>query len=302
MKPLNKVFLVCLIFILIVFSTNKILFGGINYEKSNGDFKGHFERISGLTENDYFPFISWVLKPFTISDEAFYFAGLLISFLIIPFLLFKLSEHFISVVFYFASAVPWTLSYGYYPMGFSIIFMLLVLLCKDNRLNFLLVLISFFVHSLAFPLVVLAWLGSLYGQKVFFGCSAFLQEKIPMLERPVELYEGDRVAFRLNEFLVFLWKIFPLPFLLLSLKYTWESKENYHLLFIGVVAFLLSLVEYRANLITALVLIPSASAGFVGFFSVKWRNLFVLLLLFFIGVQFWSWLNVVLTPYDRCFW
>src|SRR3990167_214282 len=90
----------------------KFFFGGIDPELANGDFNAHYSRVSGLMTGKYPPLTDVVGKPFSVSPEIFYYAGLLISFLLIPALLVRLTGNWLTALFYFATSSPWNLSFG----------------------------------------------------------------------------------------------------------------------------------------------------------------------------------------------
>lgn len=156
----RKTILLCLVLLLAAYALQK--------DQLSNDYRFHIEKSKNIENcpapylepycSDYPPLAHWFFSLFAFSEKGFILAHLLLLFLLIPFLIWKLTENTHSVIFYFASAA-WTHSIdGTVAQTAMLIIFLLFVWRKNNLDRIVLLFVALLTHSLGVFLLGLYWI------------------------------------------------------------------------------------------------------------------------------------------------
>lgn len=248
------------IVLILLFFILYLAFGLFNYASfgivNNGqDFKFHFEKLNGIGSGNYSPLYYLIFFPFGFNEFVFYLVNLLIIVVLIPFLIFKFSKAFYSVLCYFM-AVPLAhmMIYGAtYPQALILVLLLIYLIFRKNYplLVFFWILASL-LHSKGFYLFAIVFMAELIearlkSGKVFFPV-VFLKESTLSLHTAFQAF----------------FTLLPAPFIYFALK---AAKSNFYLILV-LTSIISSFFELRALAIAELIV-----AVFLGVYlkTADWR-------------------------------
>jgi len=239
-----------------------------------GDYGSHLikarEGCEGIEQNDkvnwskescesYAPLFHFIAKPFSFHENSFFYFTMLLFGIITPMLLFLISKNWLSVVFYFTiTNYFYFIADGIFSQGLAVILLLSLFVFKDWRLQLAIVFLSIFSHGHGFYLCLIGFL-ILNFKEGFLGCSATFGENKPAVldEQFLELTSTGS-AFNLGNILIFFTRIFPFPFLLLSVWFSLKEKYRIDLLLMSMICFIAGLlVSHRIFYVIPLLLIPA---------------------------------------------
>ncbi len=157
----SKIIAIAVFVLFVVFVSNFYVMQTNNSQKFfiGIDGANHISTVINQKQN-YQPLAIWVMSGLINPNkpEFFYFIHVLLLFVVVPFLLFKASNHFLAPLIYYSSYFVWLSdNNGTLPQTIIVIFLLGMFLTKNNYIRIGLVILSFGIHSFAWWLL-LAWL------------------------------------------------------------------------------------------------------------------------------------------------
>jgi|TARA_R100000501_G_C2631682_1_gene128289 hypothetical protein len=275
--------------------------------RGGGDYAFHFEKANqgcDLTDvacKSYAPLFHWIVGPFAAHDNSFfYFVVFLLAF-VVPMLLFLITKDWIVTWFYFSTtSFFYFFIDGIFAQATAMILLLLLIYFKDWRIQSLIVILGMIAHGHGFFLLSIVFviinffklLDEENWLKITPACSgAFGNNRPEFLAQPIDGLTTTGVQFTVADALIPFTKVFPFPYFVLSVWYSWKNKVNLDLVVISFVAILAGfLVSHRIFYIIPLVLLP----GLVLFYRslIGWpRLLFLFSTLIVFVFQLYSWIN-----------
>jgi hypothetical protein len=130
------------------------------------DYDFHFDKsVNGkcpaeydvLICQNYTPLSGWLSKPFAFNEKVFIIWHLLLLTLIVPLLIFKITQNYASVLFYFGSSIWFGVYDGTVAQTFAMVWFLLFWKFENVFLRLFLLVSALLVHALAFWLLLLFW-------------------------------------------------------------------------------------------------------------------------------------------------
>ena len=280
---------------------------------TGADYAFHFEKAKNDCENlgetceIYTPLFHWLASAFAFHEKAFFFFGLVLLAFVTPMLLFYLSnKNWLAVWLYFSTtSYFWFFYNGLFSQHLATIFLLLVLLTKDWRIQLGLLVLSPLVHSHAFVLVLIAiivkhiwsilkdkFVEKNVWRKLFPGCSGVFGKDPPeILTQPIGSLTSTGGTFNISHVLIFVVKIFPLPYFVIASYQYFKEKENFHLFILAIIFVIQGfLLSHRIFYLVPMMLIPGLTWWASGL-SPRNKKIFLLSTLLVFGFQFFSWLQ-----------
>lgn len=302
----------CAFFLLLFLAANKAFFGDYaGYARA--DFAFHYAKARGdgeacpVTEGGfdkcraYPPLFHALAAPFAYNEKGFFYAGSLLVFVAVPFLLYLATGSLTAPWLYFTvTNIPWYLGYGYYSNALALALALTVFAFPSPPAWLAALALAPLAHSQALFLVAAAVAGN--AAQAFGGglagawprlarpllpCGAFLgPKKTAFLEANLAPSTGYHVT--LGTFAGFFAKTLPLPFawlgLLASLERGWL-----HWLAVAFAGFVGAVAGPRALLAAGLALLPGAAA-FIDGAGPGFKAAAFAASLVFLAFQVWAWL------------
>jgi len=170
-EHLRLVIVTCLVAVFVVYSIHPYV---VNYDTYSKDFLFHYYKSSekqdviikelGVAnqvfsnENlvDYPPLVSWVFKPFSFNLSIFFLAVLMFSFVLFGLLLFFITKHWVSALFWVSTSASWFFLQGSIAQGvFSFLFVLFVF--SNWKYRLVLLFIGLLTHNHGFYLMFFYW-------------------------------------------------------------------------------------------------------------------------------------------------
>ena len=289
----NKAFfciLIAFIFFLLLFQQ------GLFYESNDNAEHREMGRKPGYNL-EYAPLLRSFSGWFAWANH-FWFALILFLFVVItPLLLYKITNNWLAVPFYFLTTNYFyaIVGAGLYAQGLLVIFLLAMVFFKNNYVRLVLFFVGSLAHSTA-PLLLGAWVLLLVFEENFYqqlvskfkkkfptgfvlGCSPIFGNNTPkVLQQEVSNVTGKPWSLNFGGLLSFFIKTCPLPFLLVAIK-EWFSKKRVSFFVLSITAFCFS---FFWNDRILLVIAPLMVVGFTNYYPRLNNKLFwwVLLLIF----------------------
>jgi hypothetical protein len=303
-----KALFLCLVFVVIVSAFGYSLFQKYGSFNNSGDYKFHEDRAQGFcapisedqkafynekTYCDSYPLgLNLLTTLFGHQSNYFFFFMVLLLFLVIPMLLFRITNSFYTAWFYLTScAFAWNfLATGYFPQMLIFILFLLFLLAKNHLQKTIILILALSIHFYGFLFIFIAFfIETLLGLPYFKKCFACIP-LTPSIMKAAGL-QANSALFTLNQFLVFLLKGLPFPFLFFGLKGLWQKKNYLFLTLIGLIfisVFFSPPAFFRMLLFTQPLLIIGLTHYFNGTKPLMKKGLLMFSLLVFF-YEFFSW-------------
>jgi hypothetical protein len=229
-----------------LFITNKQIHENNNASNQfnlSKDFLFHYGKTSSVPFIDEghplssyygYPYLSHLIAtPFSFRLESFYIFNLLVMGLVLPFLLFKLTNHPITVFFYFTTtSLFYELEFsGLLPETFSFVLLLTLFLTKNNYLRAGILFLALITHMHGVWLILIAWglILASENKNYFLACVPLFQSKAGIFYATFI----DRGA-SLSKLLFFSVKGFPFPFIVFSVKQLVKEKKYVYLSLAGI--------------------------------------------------------------------
>jgi len=217
----------------------------INYGKPNNtqDFNFHWNKIKGLTKESYPELHHFIFSFFAFNEYTYYLANIILIIVLIPFLLFKLTKNFWSIlIYFFSTSLSHALIYGAtYPQTLILVFFLIYLL---NRYNFglliLLLILSGITHKSGAALFIVILL--------YEFISVWLETLIKSIKLKQKICSvgflwGTKITsfFQVFELLFF---VLPIPIIYFGLK---KINKNHLFIYLSFISLLAAvMIDFRA--------------------------------------------------------
>lgn len=155
----------------------------INFSLMGLNHRGNFfigsdggNYVSFIETNTYQPLttalLSFLVNP--LKPQYFYFFHLILLFLLIPLLFFRLTNHWLSIPIYFSSYFVWASdNLGTIAQTLIVVLLLVMMLRKSTFERIIIIILGLGVHSLGF-ILLLAWffIDSFFEKKMFLSACA----------------------------------------------------------------------------------------------------------------------------------
>ena len=278
-----------------------------------GDYTNHFEKSSegcgGLTTEgwsetaceEYTPLYHNLVRPFTSSHELFRVANVILFVIITPFILYWITRNPLSIMFYFTlSSYVFFIMDGIFPQGLAMLLGLGIFATRDRIAQVGFVMLMNFSHGIGLELGILLFIvRNLPYDKIgnWIICSGVFGEKTPnILKEQIPNTNGGYYWNMANLVHPFI-KIFPLPFVLLSVYQYFVSKK-WDWLVIGIITFTLPLfISPRVFYLMPLFLIP----GLTWFYektSHQNKQFILLACILMCFIQWYTFINFKLCTFE----
>lgn len=214
------------------------------HELTGGDYPDHFAMAQGTCDkyecDIYAPLFGWIASPFAFHETAFLFFVILLVGGVTPLLLYFLARDWLIVLLFYATGYFWFLADGILAQALAGILLVCLLLSKDYKIDFVLLLLLILAHGHGFLLGLIVLLCKHFTivivngfPKFFLACSGvFGMNRPELLNEPIQIGSKKLVStginFTVGNALIVL-KILPFPFIVGLWEY-WHTKENLELL------------------------------------------------------------------------
>lgn len=228
---MKKTILISIVFAILYISLGVSFFQGgdyqFHYEKSNQGCPTTFFQtpLALSTCEGYTPLFHYLARLFSFSENAFFYFTILLFVLLTPIIIYHYTKNwYATLLYFFASNYIYYFMDGIYPQALAGILLFTLYYTKDRRIEFAI-----------FPLLILAH-GSGFVAGLFilffkyFDITGWLCSSVFVNNQPSSIY--DRIGssggldFAPNNILHFFLVTFPIPYLWMALKESFDHEKK----------------------------------------------------------------------------